>query len=319
MSLTAVFDKLSTYMNRSLKFSALILATFSLLFLIWSIGGMFQPSSRTPRDSSKPLVLVSVAPLAKMLSQIAEETIDIETVIPSHVDPHNWEPTYRDMGSLRDARLWFTVGMSFELPLEKKLMEANPDLHIYNVNTTLPTLKADHHAHHHGEEFDTHTWLSPTLDISICNFLTKILSELLPDHQTLYEKNAQLLISQLKRLNSSCKQSLEPFSGELLVTTHGAYSYYCQDFGLEQIVIEPSEGKEARMREITSLLKQLKSTKKQIALIVTQPQHTNKAADIIAKNLEKKTFSVDPYAPNYIETIERLTSLIVSERPPQGR
>ncbi len=301
-------------MKRTLFISSVLLSAVIVLFAFWIIGAMIQ-KKQAPLDISdgRPLVLVSVAPFSTMVAQIAGDSVDIVTVIPAHVDPHNWEPTYNDMDKLKNATIWFTAGMGFEHPLEKKLLEVNPHLIIENLNDHVETVevKEDDH-HHHHEPVDVHTWLSPKLDIVIAGYLCDVLSQLFPSNAPAYKENLLDLVDKLGEIDKAARQSLVPFAGELLVTTHGAYTYYCKEFGLEQVVIEPSEGKEPRMREITQLVKRLKSDKRRIAAILVQPQHANKSTTLIAKELNITPYTLDPYSPAYMDTIQRLTTIILT-------
>ncbi len=300
-------------MKRTLYISSVVLAVIILLLTFWVIGASIQKKTPVSAYDDKPLILVSVAPFSHMVSQIVDDTVNVVTVIPAHVDPHNWEPTYQDMDKLKNATVWFTVGMGFEHPLEKKLLDVNPNLSIINLNDHIEAIETKEDGHQHCESIDTHTWLSPKLDMVIAQFINDTLTNLFPDSRSLYQENLLTLVKELDELDKSIRQSLEPFAGELLVTSHGAYSYFCKEFGLEQVVIEPSEGKEPRVKEISAMVKRLKADKRRIAVILTQPQHSNKGALLLAKELKLVPYMLDPYAPNYIDTMHRLTLLILAE------
>ncbi len=297
-------------MKRTLFISAIFIAIALVLTFIWTFLAAFISGKKQPDIDSKPLVLVSIEPYAYMVNRIANDNVNVVTVVPPGVDPHNWEPSYKDMNKLNNASVWFTIGEGFEPALEKKLREVNPKLIIFNLNDQVKTLAdpSTHEGHHH--EFDTHTWLSPSLLITQSRFVTKILEDQDPLNDEVYRDNLQKLEVELKALDASSAKALLPYHGDILVTTHGAYTYYCHDFGIEQIVIEPSSGKEPRMRDITDLVKNLKEEKKRIIGIFIQPQHTNKAAKILEKDLNIPTYMVDPYAENFIETITTLTTII---------
>ena len=307
-------------MKRTLMISAIVLAIAMISTFVWmglSISGMATTELKKP---SKPIVLVTVPPYQKMVTQLASDAVEVIPVIPPHVDPHNWEPTYKDMERLRGAIVWFTIGEGFEPSLAKKLTEVNPKMHIYNLNTQISAPKsAENHYHsdnesrrnhHNHPEYDTHTWLAPIFAKQQASFIANILSDIVPLEDAEIKNNYLKLEETLKELDVNSTHALLPFHGDIIVTTHGAYTSYCDAFNLIQVVIEPSEGKEPRMGEITSLISDLKKDKARIIGIFTQPQHSNKAAMIIARDLNIPTYEVDPYEADYIETIRRITTII---------
>lgn len=299
-------------MKRTLLVSAIVLAIALILTFIWmgfSIAGMKRP---TPDEIKKPLVLVSVEPYAEMVNQLAGDSVDVISVIPAHVDPHNWEPTYKDMTKLQGAQVWFTIGEGFESKLAKKLHEVNPKMVIVNLNEKVRTLAHPTPHDGHEDEFDTHTWLSPAIALTQARFMTTILADLVPLEDDKLKTNYLKLENELKELDANCAKSLLPYHGDILVVTHGAYTYYCEAFGLRQIVIEPSGGKEPLMGELSDLVSTLRQERERIVGIFIQPQHTNKAAKIMARDLDIQIFMLDPYAADYTETIRRLTMIITS-------
>lgn len=306
-------------MKRTLMVSAIVLAIALILTFIWMAMSIANNPNNQPEKPSKPIVLVTVAPYKEMVTQLAGDAVNVITVIPENVDPHNWEPTYKDMTRLRGAVVWFTVGEGFEPSLSKKLSEVNKDMKTFNLNKqiTPPKSAEVHHSHDnkdhvHFHEFDTHTWLSPVFAKKQARFIARILSDIIPLHDTTIKENYLKLEEELKELDLDCAHALLPFHGDILVTTHGAYTSYCEDYNLIQKVIEPSGGKEPRLGELSSLVSELKKNKERIIGIFTQPQHTNKAAAIIARDLDMPLYEVDPYAEDYTETIRRLTMIISS-------
>ena len=307
-------------MKRTLFVSAIVLSVAVTLCFIW-IGILMIRAKKPPaRNQENTLVLVSIDPYAEMVRQIAGDTVEVSTIIPAHVDPHNYETTFKEMNNLKGARAWFTTGMGFEGPLKKKLIEMDPNLAIYDLNKNIVTLDSScnhNHNHKHCEVIDTHTWLSPKVDVIQARYITSILSDLAPENKDFYIKNFKKLEEELDTLDAKMSTSLSPYHGDVIITTHGAYTYFCHEYHLEQLVIEPSEGKEPRVREITELIEQVRKKRERITCILTQPQHTNKAAKILARDLGMKTYSVDPYAANYMDTMKKITE-IITESPTKG-
>lgn len=259
---------------------------------------------------TKPLILVSVEPYVAMVEAIAGSEVTARCVLPSYVDPHNWEPKHRDLAQYDDAKIWFTIGEGFESPLLKKLTSINSQLKAISLSasiTKLPT--CDHHS---NCGFDTHFWLDPILDIEQAKIIYETLAKLIPEKASLFRTNYIHLKDQLTTLDKAITDSLRPYQGQIFVTSHGAFTYFCKRYHIRQFVIEPHEGKEPKPQDLTHLIDDLKKERSLVLGICTQPQHSNKASKILAKALDLPIFSIDPYKQNYIETMVLLETHITS-------
>ncbi len=272
---------------------------------------LFGCAKAKPVTPGKPLILLSVEPYVSMVEEIAGDSVRAKCVLPSYVDPHNWEPKHRDLAEYDNAKVWFTIGEGFESPLLKKLKSVNRDLKAVSLAKNFEKHSACQH--HHGDcAYDTHFWLDPVLDIEQAKVICDTLSEMMPENATIFEENYYKLKSKLTRINETFTSSLRPLDHKILVTSHGAYTYFCKRYHIQQFVIEPHEGKEPRPKDLTHLIADLKSDHNQILGIFTQPQHSNKAAKILAEALGIPMHSVDPYKKNYIETMVLLETYLTS-------
>ncbi|MBM3192918.1 MAG: hypothetical protein FJZ59_01635 [Chlamydiae bacterium] len=279
---------------------------------------LFSCSKPKENLSLTPLILVSVEPYVSMVQEIAGDAVIARCVLPSYVDPHNWEAKHKDLESYDKATLWFTIGEGFESPLLKKLKSINPHIKSIPLFQTFERISSccDHHhdhSHAHNESgFDTHFWLDPILDIKQAKVICDTLSRLIPEKALMFEENYFHLKEKLTHMDETFSKSLKPLRNKILVTSHGAYTYFCKRYNIKQLVIEPSEGKEPRPKDLTLLVNELNKEHSQILGIFTQPQHSNKAAKILANALSVKVYSVDPYKKNYLETMVLLETYLTA-------
>lgn len=278
-----------------------------LFFSLIAIALGCQSNIAEPEEV-RPLVLVTLEPYVEMCRQIAGDTVEVQAVIPPSVDPHTWEPTIQQVAKLHGAHYWFTIGEVVETSLTKKLKEANPDLiqvALYDGIERLPEPSA-----HCKHCFDTHMWLSPKAASKQAEIMFRGLAALVPEQEEMYRKNLNALRKELHDLDLACQTALKPFAGKILLTSHGAYTYFCHDYDLKQFVIEPTSGKEPRTKDMTELLDKIKKEKQNIVGVFYQPQHSNKAASLFASKLDLRTYIVDPLAKDYMKTIETLKEII---------
>ncbi len=260
-------------------------------------------------NEKKILILVSVEPYIEMVKEIAQDKVNVISVIPHGVDPHNWEPTISKIGKLNDATAWFTIGESFENTLYKKLKEKNQNLIKIDLLSTIEKIQSLDMCPNCS---DTHAWLSPKDDIKQGEIIYNFLSAAMPEYDNLFSKNFNLLKNRLIELDKNIKNTLASYKGKILLTTHGAYAYFCRDYGLTQIVISPFHGQEPRSKSIVNLINDLKKKNNSIAVIFLQPNHNNKPTIKIAEQFSIPTHVNDPYKQNYIKTIEDIANDITT-------
>lgn len=266
------------------------------------------------------VILVSVPPYQEMVKQVAGNRFEVLSVVPTGVDPHQWEPSYKDIGHLDKGFIWFTIGESFEGNLARKLKSANPQLEVVSLADCVKKISSSC-CSLHALGADTHFWLSPLAAIEQAEIIETTLSRHFPEQSKAFKSNFAALKRQLTLLNEKSALALTPFKGDIIVTSHGAFTYYANAYNLEQLVIEPEDGKEPGTRAIVDLTKKIETMKPQVIGLFLEPQHSNKAAKMLARSLDLPTFMIDPYAENYIQTIEDLTQIVVKngKRPPNHR
>lgn len=259
------------------------------------------------KPHNKLTLLVSMPPYAHIIEQIAGDQFSVICVVEPGTDPHEWEPKPSDMGRLLLADAWFTVGEEFESPLQRSLQEKKPQIKIIDLQSVSPTLPSPSHP----GIVDTHFWLSPKIVKLQAKHILETLSELLPTEKTAFEKNYMLLEKELDALDEFVQEKLQHSKGQALITSHDAFTYFCNDYSIVQIATEPAEGCEPLPRELTALMQGLEN--QDIRAVITEPQHHNCASKRIAEQLSLPLYSIDPYNTDYQDTIKGLTLKIVNE------
>lgn len=284
-----------------------------LLLCFLTSCGLWKSNNNT--KPSKPLVIVSASPYIEIVKQLAGDRVFVRSIIPPDVDPHNFEPSPRDMGPLIHASLWIQVGEEFEYLLENRLNETNPSMEILNLPKITKTLHSScSHSHHkHCHDVDTHYWLDPITVIDQAQAIKNMLSKINPKYKKEFQKKFISLSKKLNQLNTKLKKDLSKYKGSAFLTTHNAYGYFCYRYNLIQIGIEPEEGgccKEIRSRDIQYVLETAYAHKDDLICVLTQPQHVNRAAETIGEKLDLPLVMVNPYEEDYIATIKKLANVV---------
>ena len=93
-----------------------------------------------------------------------------------------------------------------------------------------------------------------------------------------------------------------------MIVSHPSWSYFADEYGFTQISIE-REGKEIQASSLVDLIKTAKE--RNVKTIFVQPQFNDRAAKVVANELNAEVMMLDPLAFNYIDNMNRVTENIV--------
>lgn len=177
---------------------------------------------------------------------IGGEDIVFHSVVPTGSEPHDFEPTAKDMAKLSDADLFVYSGLGID-DWAADVAKTLPD--------TVRVVCASEGLSQNGN--DPHVWLSPT-------YAQKQLEAIYKAFSTADSKNSQRYLERLMEYCSKIDEVEEEYTnanleGKKLFVTHGAYGYLCKEFGMEQIALEgisgDSDPSPAQMAEIINQIK----------------------------------------------------------------
>jgi len=277
----------------------------SVLFYLSLLPFLFN----TGQASTK--VVVSIIPQKYFVEKIAGDLVEVTVLVKKGHNPATYNITPKQMVSLSKADLYFRIGVGFENALLRKITSVISKNKIIdtrkNIKLRRMLSKRKHEHDSYSGGYDPHIWLDPNLvkiqAKTICDALTVVI----PDKKDLLEKNLELFVSEMDKLNLHLMSDLKNLSNRKFMVFHPSWGYFADAFSLTQIPIE-IEGKSptaAQIVRITDL-----SKKEDIKVIFVQPQFSRKAADLIAKNIGCKVIIIDPLAENYIDNLVNVAELL---------
>jgi zinc transport system substrate-binding protein len=180
-------------------------------------------------------VETSVYPLQFFTQQISGDNADVETLTPPGFEPHDYEPTARDLVAIQRARLLILNGVGLEPWAQKVTRDLDPKrTQVAVVGEGLTTL----YSTEKGERVaDPHVWLSPPLAEHVVNRIDMALEQVDPDHATAYASNALTLAGRLRDLDIDYTRGLARCASRDVTTSHAAFGYLAAAYGLRQIPI----------------------------------------------------------------------------------
>lgn len=272
-------------------------------FLFVTISGQlsaFDKKVLCPKET----IVVSIAPYKFLTKRIVEDTFNVMTIVPGNADPHTYELSLRQVLKLKNARLWLKIGESFEGICSRSLGKStNCDIVDLRDNLSLIPLTSGCGKNCEASTYDSHVWLSPNLLKKQAAAITACVSNINPDCRKQYESNLKKILLELDELHKEVLRIFENSDRSIpIIVTHGAYSYFCQDYLLKQVAVEKPSSAEPSLKEIMAILHIAKTHP--ISKIFLQKQTGTRQGLVLAHKLKLKPIILDPYAENVFENIK---------------
>ncbi|CAM5524191.1 zinc ABC transporter substrate-binding protein [Streptomyces avidinii] len=253
-------------------------------------------------------VTASFYPMAFLAEQIGKDHVKVDSLTKPGVEPHDLEITPKQTAQLGEADVVIYL-KSLQPAVDKAVAQSG----VKNVvdAATLTELEVhgssghDHgaeeghaegegHDHSHGEAGqDPHVWLDPAKYAEIAKGVGAALAKADPDHAADYRKNTDELVGKLTALDTEFKDGLQNTASKTFITTHSAFGYLAERYGLDQEAISgvdpESEPSPARMKELQGLAKQ-----ENVSTVFFETLASDKTARTLAADTGLKTDVLDP-------------------------
>lgn len=294
--------------------------------IVWLFIAVLLTACSTPTQSSSSLqVLATTTYLADLAQNVAGNRLQIDTLMPSGVDPHSFEPTPADLRRVADSTVLISNGAGFEEFLDKLLQNAGGKRQMIEASNGLTSRKPSP-----GEPIDAdnpvdpHFWLDPNNAIQYVENIRDGLSQADPDGKSIYTANAAAYIAKLKDLDGWIKQQVQavPVEHRLLVTNHESFGYFADRYGFKivgAIIPSVSTGASPSAEQLAKLVDQVKKSSARAIFIETgnNPQLANQVAkeagiQVVTQLYTHSTSDAKGVAPTYIDMLKYDAMAIVN-------
>ncbi|MEU3820712.1 metal ABC transporter substrate-binding protein [Streptomyces sp. NPDC030392] len=309
-------------MNVRRSISTTAVAGAAVLGLV-TLSACSGSSGGTEKNKDGKLdVVASFYPMQFLAEQIGGDKVSVTTLTRPGVEPHDLELKPRQIAGLQDAGF-----ILYLKGLQPAVDEAVKQSGVKNAvdAATLTTLEThgtseDHSAHegeahtdeahegeaHEGETHegghehdhseaggDPHIWLDPVKYAEVAKGVGDRLAKADPDNAATYEKNTDELVKKLGALDTSFREGLKNTTTRTFITTHSAFGYLAERYGLDQEGIaglDPeSEPSPARVKELQQIAK-----KEKVTTVFFETLASDRTARTLAKDTGLKTDVLDP-------------------------
>ena len=265
--------------------------------MFWKTGAPFLVGAQ-----SRPTIVVTVAPQAAFVQELAGELVNVVTVLPPGANHETFSLPPQDMERISAANLYLALGLPPERAgILPKGAELNRNLRIIDVqNEVAKTYPPRYFA---PDDQDPHIWLSPKRAIAMVQLTARELASLDPANRETYTNNAQRFIARIEAADQEVRAALQSKSNRTFIVYHPAFGYFAEDYNLNMVALE-EEGKEAdprRMREIIDMARE-----KGIKIIFYQEDIDGRQSRTFAEELGGRAEKVSPMATDYVENLQRM-------------
>ncbi len=260
--------------KKAILFIVFVLAIISIVFVL-------NNRAQNPNISSGKLqISAGFYPLAFFAKQIGGDRVQVFTVTPAGAEPHDYEPSAKDITTISRSKILFLNGGGME-PWEEGVKKN------LSAKTTVFT------ASDIFQYKDPHYWLSPNLSSQIIDEMTKTLSDSDSTHASEYQENALLLKNKLAKLDNEYKTSLANCSKKEIITSHDAFGHLASSYGFKQVSIAGlSPEAEPSSRQLADISAFARSN--DIQYIFFESLVSPKLSETIAQEIGAKTLVLNP-------------------------
>ncbi|MEV7681852.1 metal ABC transporter substrate-binding protein [Streptomyces sp. NPDC088341] len=261
------------------------------------------------KSGDKLAVTASFYPMEFLAQQIGGDHVSVTTLTKPGVEPHDLELKPRQTAELGESDV--IVYLKGIQPAVDKAIDQSGVGRIVDA-ASLTTLEkhgtevghvhgGDEHAadEHAAEEESTadgndpHIWLDPVRYAEVAKGVGAALEKADPDNADTYRKNTDALVTKLGGLDTAFKQGLADTATKTFITTHAAFGYLAERYGLEQEAIagiDPeAEPSPARIKELETIAEQDK-----VSTVFFETLASDRTAKTIAADSGLKTDVLDP-------------------------
>ncbi len=225
---------------------------------------------------SKIIAIASFYPLYEFTKALGGDKVDVSLLVPKGVEPHDWEPTIRDIQRIEQADLIIINGNGFENWVDKI---DSSKITIINSGRAFGWITSES-----ALPVDFHYWLNPLSAKLQIQSISDGLIEADPENVEYYEISKKAYDLKMDDLHSKIKTELDGCKKDF-IAFHDAFSYFANEYDLNQHTVIQSNNphSEPTLKKLESIIQLAKSL--DIDIIFTEEGVNSRTSQVIADEL----------------------------------
>lgn len=293
-------------------------ASFAKAILI--VTFFFSSSLPALAEHRKANIVATIKPIEGLIRAIAEDTVNIQRLIPDYASLHNYHFRPSDIRKLNNADIIFRIDENMEnflTPLLSKtpdkvhsLADA-PNMTLLPINQSFMSSLHSHdketHTHQHSHDdhnVDLHIWMSPQNGVAMAAAITHVLSQLQPQHSKRYQQNFKQLSNEIDLFNKRFMEEAKGYKNTPYLVFHDSWRYFSHAFKLKKLAtINLNAEVQAGARTLYRTRQQIKRL--HAHCLFSEPNFRPKTINTLIEGFEIKTAEIDSLA-SHLTTSPRL-------------
>ena len=264
---------------------------FALVGALVLISGLVACSGTSASAAGTVSVVASFYPLAEAAQKVGGTAVSVTNLTAPGVEPHDLELTPRQIAAISTADVVLYLGGGFQPAVEDALTDATGAT--VDVSANLRSLPVPAGESDASLSADPHVWLDPVLYSDIVRTTEQVLAAASPSNAPTFRANADAFDARLNALASGYRAGLADCARNVIVTSHAAFGYLAQRFGLQQ---EPISGLSPDAEPTPARLAELKALVERdgVTTIFTEELVSPKVAQTLAEETGTTTAVLNP-------------------------
>lgn len=199
-------------------------------------------------------VVAAFYPLAFLAEQVGGDLVTVTDLTPAGGHAHDLELSPRQVTALNNADIVVYLGQGFQPAVETAVLQSS--------STSMDGMTfVDDEVLLSG---DPHVWLDPEQMAAMGDALAEQLAAVDPEHADVFLSNAASLRGELEEIDEEYRVALSECTGVSFVTSHEAFGYMAQAYGLNQVGVmgmnPDAEPSPKRLRELEKVVEETGAT-----------------------------------------------------------
>ncbi|MDR0374360.1 MAG: metal ABC transporter substrate-binding protein [Treponema sp.] len=212
-----------------------------------------NPAKDAPKVDGAITVTTTIFPFYDFTRAIAGDKVNLALLLPPGAESHSFEPTPRDMTTIRNSDIFIYNGGESDSWVDKILNSSDtPNMKIIRLMNAVDVveeeivegMEEEDEEEAHGEEidpeYDEHIWTSPQNVVRIVRVITDSLCEKDSANADLYRRNAASYIVKLNELDAAFQTVVNNASRKTIVFgDRFPFRYFADAYGLSYFAAFP--------------------------------------------------------------------------------
>jgi zinc transport system substrate-binding protein len=234
-------------------------------------------------------VVAAFYPLAFAAEQIGGSAVNVVSLTPPGVEPHDLELSPSDVETIRDADVVLYLGGGFQPAVEEAALASTGPVDLLD-GLELRQAEDSHEGEvGHGDEEpheggDPHVWLDPLRYAAITERLGRVLQA---------EDAAAAFTARLVELDGDFERGLADCDRRTIVTSHDAFGYLAERYGLEQVAVAGIEPEaEPAPRDLAEVVEHVRESG--ATTVYVEPLVSPELAETVAREAGIEVATLNP-------------------------